>query len=87
MVHGDCGAAIGFVRLALVSCPQPNGFLELALLSALCCIAVRARAGLRNAKAKGNDLHGPRDILFDRYCVAPGMQIMFFVELARSEAE
>ena len=44
VVHGDHGAAIGFVRFALVSCPQPNGFLELALLFALCCIAVRARA-------------------------------------------
>src|SRR5580704_15323806 len=44
VVHGDHGAAIGFARFALVSCPQPNGFLELALLSALCCVAVRARA-------------------------------------------
>jgi hypothetical protein len=44
VVHGDRDAAIGFVRFALVSCPQPNGFLELARLSALSCIAVRARA-------------------------------------------
>jgi hypothetical protein len=40
VIHGDRSAAIGFVQFAVVCSPQPNGFLELALLSALRCVAV-----------------------------------------------